>query len=448
MTSIRILILICAALSLGFLRSAAADPPKVIKAVPDNGETGVDPSLREIRVEFDQDMITGGYSWVGGGEKYPKTRGRPRWVDARTCVLPVRLEPNHEYWLSINSVTYKNFLGANTEPAEPYPIWFKTAEGQGGDTTAEISDQDVEDSIQELRRAIDEDYSYRDLRNIDWPMLFAEFTPRLKNAKDPKDFAKEASKLLAYANDMHIWLTLEGAHFGTAKRDIIRNYNPRILLSKVLDWKEHNSRICTGRFEDGIGYILITNWSWDNIDELEPAYEALDEFAEAKGLIVDVRPNGGGDERLAQYFAGCFITEPRIYAKNVYRDPSDPSGFTNPPYDRVIEPKKGRPKYRGKVAVLMGQANMSSCEAFLLMMKQAPSCTLVGDRSFGSSGNPKAFPLANGVTVYLPSWKAMRPDGTVFEGEGIAPDVLIEATEEDFRQGDPVLDAALEFLRK
>jgi hypothetical protein len=100
--------------------------PRVIRAVPDNGQRNVDPSVNEIRVTFDQDMATNGYSWVGGGPKYPKTRGKPRWVDSRTCVLPVGLEPNHDYWLSINSQRFKNFQSKQGVPADPYPIEFTT----------------------------------------------------------------------------------------------------------------------------------------------------------------------------------------------------------------------------------------------------------------------------------------------------------------------------------
>ena len=96
----------------------------------------------------------------------------------------------------------------------------------------------------------------------------------------------------------------------------------------------------------------------------------------------------------------------------------------------------------------MGPVNMSSCEAFLLMMKQIPGCKLIGSTSQGSSGNPKPYELGNGVTVYLPSWKAMRPDGTCFEGEGIKPDINIETTQEELLSRDPILEAALNLLRK
>ena len=80
----------------------------------------------------------------------------------------------------------------------------------------------------------------------------------------------------------------------------------------------------------------------------------------------------------------------------------------------------------------MGPASMSSCESFLLMMKQVPGCTLVGQRSYGSSGNPQPVDLGNGVTAFVPSWKDLRPDGTCLEGEGVEPDVEVKAGPRDF----------------
>ena len=100
------------------------------------------------------------------------------------------------------------------------------------------------------------------------------------------------------------------------------------------------------------------------------------------------------------------------------------------------------------VAVLTGPVVMSSCEAVLLMMKQVPGAVLVGAASQGASGNPKPHDLKNGVTVFLPSWKAMTSDGHEFEGEGIAPDIEVQAAPCDFATSDPVLDAALAQIEK
>ncbi len=90
---------------------------------------------------------------------------------------------------------------------------------------------------------------------------------------------------------------------------------------------------------------------------------------------------------------------------------------------------------------------MSSCEAFLLMMKTVPGCKLIGETSYGSSGNPQAHELPNGITVFLPCWKAMTADGREFEGLGIPPDIEVKTKPSDFEYTDPVINAALEYLR-
>lgn len=69
---------------------ATAAPPTVAKAVPDNGDIGVDPNLKEIRITFDQPMGEG-MSVVGGGETFPKMLGKPTWSGARTLTMRVKL---------------------------------------------------------------------------------------------------------------------------------------------------------------------------------------------------------------------------------------------------------------------------------------------------------------------------------------------------------------------
>lgn len=423
--------------------SAMAEPPTVIRSEPANGATDVNPNLSEILVEFDQDMNRGGMSWVAAGGTFPALRGRAAWRNKRVCVLPVTFEPNTEYRLGINSIAYTNFRGTNDEPATPYIIAFTT--GAEPDTPDRLTPELNRPSIAELRRAIDEQYSYRDLREIDWDALFAKHAPKLEKSRTPREFAARIAKLLKPAKDIHIVVEAQGKYFPTVRRKIRANINLDTIALSVPNFEQQGNHVSTGRFEDGIAYILIGTWSRQQKTALEPAFDALRKFSEAPGLIVDVRPNAGGDETIARRFAGCFVDAPVVYAKHVTRSIDLPGGFT-PPHERVLHPTKDGPKYRGRVAVLMGPKNMSSCEAFLLMMKQAPDCKLIGATSYGASGNPQKVALPNGVIVMLPSWKAMQPDGTEIEGRGIEPDLPVPG-----RAGkttDPVLQAALDWLRE
>src|SRR5437867_7985323 len=121
---------LAAAAVLSFCADAAADSPKVVKASPDNGDTDVDPNLKEIRIEFDQDMLSGSHSVCGGGDTFPQQSGKLHWANKRTFVIPVKLEPNHDYHIGINCPAAMNFKSVGRESVEPYPISFKTGDGK------------------------------------------------------------------------------------------------------------------------------------------------------------------------------------------------------------------------------------------------------------------------------------------------------------------------------
>ena len=100
--------------------------PSVMSVVPARGATGVDPSIREIRVTFDMSMSRDGYSFVGGGDHFPSVTGVARWIDARTWAVPVKLRPNWEYGFSINGRSFKNFRSIWLVPVEPARYHFTT----------------------------------------------------------------------------------------------------------------------------------------------------------------------------------------------------------------------------------------------------------------------------------------------------------------------------------
>jgi C-terminal processing protease CtpA/Prc len=60
----------------------------------------------------------------------------------------------------------------------------------------------------------------------------------------------------------------------------------------------------------------------------------------------------------------------------------------------------------------------------------------------------KPHELPNGVTIVVPSWQDLRMDETCVEGEGIAPDVLVESDAKQLETKDPILERALSILRE
>ncbi|MXX14832.1 MAG: hypothetical protein F4Z86_15540 [Gemmatimonadetes bacterium] len=244
-------------LFVGFVTVDAQERPRVVRTSPENGAMSVDPATNELRVTFDQPMVTSGYSFVGGGPTFPEVVGRPQWISNTTIVLPIRLKPDHAYWLSINSDRYQNFRGTNGLPAVPYPISFRTAPSG---TVDSLSQELNRESLKQLRSAIEDRYSHRDLRGVDWDARFAEFESRLIDAKTRAQFATLAGQLLEIARDIHIWLKVGDETFASFRRSISPNVDLDLIKKTVSGFRSVNDVVATGRFQDGPAYLMIGTW--------------------------------------------------------------------------------------------------------------------------------------------------------------------------------------------
>jgi hypothetical protein len=107
--------------------SVKSMPPVVVKTVPASGDTAVDAKLKEIKVTFSKDMKTKKmWSFVQvSKDTFPKI-GDPKYVDKRTIVLPVTLQPQKTYIIWINSGKFNAFRDVDNHPAVPYLLVFET----------------------------------------------------------------------------------------------------------------------------------------------------------------------------------------------------------------------------------------------------------------------------------------------------------------------------------
>ena len=102
--------------------------PSVVQTTPRTGDTQVDPSLAEIRVTYNKEMLDGSWSWSQiSEESFPETTGDARYDrDHRTCVMPVKLYPGRSYVIWLNSENFDNFKDAKGRKAAPYLLQFTT----------------------------------------------------------------------------------------------------------------------------------------------------------------------------------------------------------------------------------------------------------------------------------------------------------------------------------
>jgi len=243
--------------------------------------------------------------------------------------------------------------------------------------------------------------------------------------------------MLLPLKDLHVWIeTPLGPVYTVTGNPEPPNWDAKAIRARltevILDKPPH----LVGRM-GGIGYAFLGAWEKEGFTDLEAA---LDKLADCKGLILDVRANGGGDELLARRIAGRFAKEPVVYGLAQARDPTlQGNGFLDP-FEKRLEPV-GEADTR-PVVVLQGPYCVSSTEWFLLMMR-ALGKTTVGLTSRGATGNPQPFPLFPGVSVWVPTQRGLTREGKVIELKGIPPDEEVGRGEEG---KDPALDRALEIL--
>lgn len=103
-------------------------PPIVVKTSPESGAKNVDPSISEIRVTFNKEMMDRSWSWVQiAPENFPKIIEGPQYLeDKRTCVVKIKLEPGKTYIIWLNTQKFQNFKDRAGRPAQPYLLMFET----------------------------------------------------------------------------------------------------------------------------------------------------------------------------------------------------------------------------------------------------------------------------------------------------------------------------------
>lgn len=309
-----------------------------------------------------------------------------------------------------------------------------------------ISAVEAKRVFDEVWSAFDREYAnFGSLPKLDWTKLGAEKRKQLARVETSFDLAAVLADGLARLEDLHVWVKAGEDGLPGWQPDRPLNASWKACAATIGKVEDTEKDLAWGRTQDGIGYANVYALSKK---ELVDAFDAaLESLADTTGLVLDLRFDGGGDELLAQALAGRFVDVERVYSKNQYR-----SGPKHDDLGPVLERKfapRGPWRYEAPVVVLIGRRVMSSAESFALMLAQCPQVTTMGDRTAGSSANPRRLEPGAGIVVNLPRWRDLDPAGNPIEHVGVAPKVKVDAAPSAFTDAkDPVLDAALAFLRK
>ncbi|HSG99185.1 MAG TPA: S41 family peptidase, partial [candidate division Zixibacteria bacterium] len=212
--------------------------------------------------------------------------------------------------------------------------------------------------------------------------------------------------------------------------------------------------------DSGIAYVALNSFNEDStviqFEELAP------ELYAARGVILDVRQNNGGNSNRAAAILSHFTTDTlygskwktreHVAAYKAWAQYSDEYA----PYltgdvwyeesDWKYEPTPGT-KISAPVVILIGVKTRSAAEDFLVFADPLPQFTFVGEPSSGSTGQPLNVALPGGGRCGIVSKRDQFPDGRDFVGVGVQPDIFVPRTRESLLgESDPALQQALETL--
>ncbi len=162
-----------------------------------------------------------------------------------------------------------------------------------------------------------------------------------------------------------------------------------------------------------IGYIRVPDFDGDSDFAISESINALEEEQPLAGLIVDVRHNPGGnsDDSVAVFTEGVVGTVGKLREgeqRTIYR-------IRGPVIWNETTP----------VVVLTDGSSHSAADYFPAAMKELGRATIVGMNSAGNTEGITGWSLADGTLIRLAVMTMALNDGTVLEGIGVTPDVIV-----------------------
>jgi len=187
---------------------------------------------------------------------------------------------------------------------------------------------------------------------------------------------------------------------------------------------------------DNIAYVTITTFGDTTATDLHKVLEDL-MVKNPKGLILDLRNNGGGYLNTAIDVASEFISSGVI----VYEQYGDGTRQT-------FEAKPDGLATEIPMVVLVNEGTASASEIVAGAIQDHARGKLVGVKTYGKGSVQQWIPLTNdqgAVRVTVAKW--LTPNNRTIHKIGLTPDVIVERTSEDYKAGkDPQLDAAVNLL--
>lgn len=170
--------------------------------------------------------------------------------------------------------------------------------------------------------------------------------------------------------------------------------------------------------DDQVGYISLSSFEEVSVEQFKKAVDAL-EADGMKGLVLDLRNNGGGLVSAAESIADYMLPEGDVVVSFKGK------GLPESVYVTSDEHQVDVP-----IVVLVNEESASASEVLTGALKDNDYATVVGTTTFGKGIAQGLFPMPDGSALKLTTAYYYFPSGECIHEIGIKPDVEVELEEE------------------
>lgn len=188
--------------------------------------------------------------------------------------------------------------------------------------------------------------------------------------------------------------------------------------------------------EGNIGYLQITRFS-DDTARLASAAAQDFKAKNVKGVVLDVRNNGGGLLQSAVDVASLWLDRKVVVQEKQGKKTTSSLKSGNNPILRNVP-----------TTILINEGSASASEILAGALHDHKAAQLLGKRTFGKGSVQELLDLPNGGKLKVTVARWYTPNGKNIDKEGIQPDTDVDLTNDDLNANrDPQKDRAVVNLR-
>jgi carboxyl-terminal processing protease len=170
------------------------------------------------------------------------------------------------------------------------------------------------------------------------------------------------------------------------------------------------------KLKPGYAYIRLTNFNSNTVDDLKAALKEIESGPQPlKGLILDLRDNGGGLLDQSIKVADLFLDKGVILSIKG-RQPGNVKEFSATPNDVVRD---------YPIVILINGGSASASEIVVGALQDHHRALVLGTTTFGKGSVQTVETLREGYGLKLTIARYYTPSGRSIQAKGIEPDIVV-----------------------